>query len=182
MASTPLQQTQAAICQLPNEILPYFLQHCRLEDIFAVSATCKELYLRVLDSATLRSEPHSPPPPCNPSDSDMASPSPLRRPASGDGGQRAPATEPAFKIVEHALAHLRQGFLRGTGNMRGQHDIVELHPLRNVLWYCQHITFSVVLWCRVWVKLCRHLHFFGSSRSCIYSKGMRTTAMVCRAR
>ncbi|GJE91710.1 F-box protein [Phanerochaete sordida] len=38
---------------LPNELFPEVLQHCHLEDIFALGSTCKELYACVLDRATL---------------------------------------------------------------------------------------------------------------------------------
>ncbi|GJE96632.1 hypothetical protein PsYK624_128320 [Phanerochaete sordida] len=51
--SSSAPQPHAAICNLPNELFPELLQHCRLEDVFALSATCKILRLRALDRSTL---------------------------------------------------------------------------------------------------------------------------------
>ncbi|GJE91712.1 hypothetical protein PsYK624_078620 [Phanerochaete sordida] len=54
VVSPAAPQSLAAICGLPSELLPAILLHCRIEDIFALASTCRELYARVLDSNTLR--------------------------------------------------------------------------------------------------------------------------------
>ncbi|KAH9896787.1 hypothetical protein C8Q73DRAFT_789106 [Cubamyces lactineus] len=51
--SGTVPQLRAKVCQLPNELLPELLQHCHLQDIFALASTCKDLYTRILDRNTL---------------------------------------------------------------------------------------------------------------------------------
>ncbi|KAI0336729.1 hypothetical protein GY45DRAFT_14247 [Cubamyces sp. BRFM 1775] len=53
LARNTMSQPQAAVCCLPNELWPGLLQHARLEDVFSLAATCKDLYTRVLDRGTL---------------------------------------------------------------------------------------------------------------------------------
>ncbi|KAI9065604.1 hypothetical protein FKP32DRAFT_1674580 [Trametes sanguinea] len=48
-------QPEAAVCRLPNEILPELLQYVQLADIFSLASTCKDLHTRVLDRSTLTS-------------------------------------------------------------------------------------------------------------------------------
>ncbi|GJE91728.1 hypothetical protein PsYK624_078790 [Phanerochaete sordida] len=52
-ASGAVPQPSVLICTLPNELFPEVLHHCRIEDVFAVGSTCKELYARVLNRSTL---------------------------------------------------------------------------------------------------------------------------------
>ncbi|GJE96636.1 F-box protein [Phanerochaete sordida] len=53
ISSSTMAQTRAALCSLPNELFPELLQHCQLEDLFALASTCKELHARVLDRGSL---------------------------------------------------------------------------------------------------------------------------------
>ncbi|GJE96639.1 hypothetical protein PsYK624_128390 [Phanerochaete sordida] len=48
----------AALCMLPNELLPELLQHCELDVVFALASTCRELYTRVLARSTLADTLH----------------------------------------------------------------------------------------------------------------------------
>ncbi|CDO75752.1 hypothetical protein BN946_scf184921.g28 [Trametes cinnabarina] len=46
-------QPRSLVCRLPNELLPELLQHFRLQDIFSLASTCKDLHLRILNRSTL---------------------------------------------------------------------------------------------------------------------------------